>query len=468
MTPIWTLDELKDVLEIDSPLEGKITGIAIDSRAVKHGDLFIPLRGESHDAHKFVGGALKNGAIATLVDHLDDIPMTPKVLQVEDTYDAMVKMAHHARERTKAHIIGITGSFGKTTTKEMLNLILKDQGPTSASEKSFNNHWGVPISLCRLPQETQFGVFEVGMNHSGEISGLVKILKPTIALITEIAEVHAGNFSGIDEIIDAKCEIFEGMGAEDIAVLNRDSSSYDTQVAKAKAQGISNIITFGKHADSTFKLEDIEGDSISQTVTFTHEGKSYSFLLQTTGEHWAMNALAAIATAFAVGGNIAQACHSLKHFELLGGRGKRYKVPLPSGGEIILIDESYNSNPEALRKALSTLRDLQPVNGGRRIAVLGEMREIGEDTHKIHESFIKDLEENHVDSVYTSGDDIASLFNALPETKKGLHAKDVTPIADQILHDIHPGDIILVKGSRGGGQIPRMQEVVDKLLEGVT
>lgn len=468
MTPLWTLDEVKDVLEVDSPLKGDIHGVSINSKDVNPGDLFIPLRGETYDAHQFVGEALSKGAIAALVDHLPpNLEMTSQLLQVPDTYQALLTLATHARYRTTAKIIGITGSMGKTTTKELLELMLRPQGRTSASVKSFNNHWGVPVSLCRLPQKATYGIFEVGMNHGGEIAQLVATLKPSVALITEVAPVHIGNFPNFESLIQAKAEIFQGMKPDGIAILNRDSLAYEPLKKAAEGEGIGTILTFGRHPQATLRLTSVHANSLQQVVSFVTRGRDYSFSMKTTGEHWAMNALGALTVVHGVGADLQKACEVVKDFELLGGRGKRYELPHPSGGTFILIDESYNSNPTALKKSLETLKTLTPVNGGRRVAVLGDMYELGPDTGSIHAGFQDDIAQNHIDQVYTSGREIATLYQALPSEKRGFHAETVTPVAERVLKDVHPGDIILVKGSRGGGQLPRMQEVVDTLIEGV-
>lgn len=468
MRPLWTIDEIKDVLEIDSPLTGDVHGISIHSKEVKPGDLFIPLKGENHDAHAFVGEALAHGAIATLVDHFpSNLEMTPRLLHVPDTYQALITLARHARHRSKAHIIGITGSMGKTTTKSMLDLILQKQGITSSSVKSFNNHWGVPVSLCRLPQEATYGIFEVGMNHAGEIARLVEILKPTIALITEVAPVHIGNFKNFGELIAAKAEIFNEMSSAGIVILNRDSESYDQLVSLARKQGVTAILTFGHHPNATLSIQSIQVDQTSQTVTFTTPQDQHAFTLNAIGAHWAMNALGALTVAYAVCTDLEKACKSLKEFELLDGRGKQYALPHPAGGMILVIDESYNSNPTALRKALESLKALEPVNGGRRIAVLGDMYEVGVDSSQVHQSFAEDILQNEIDLVYTSGKEMIHLYNALPSEKKGFHQETVTPIAEKVLRDCLPGDIILVKGSRGGGAFPRMKEVIVTLMEGV-
>lgn len=462
---LWTLDEIKDVLEVDSPLTGEVHSVSINSKEISSGDLFIPLRGEKHDAHSFVNEALEKGAIAALVDHIpDNMVFTSKILLVKDTYEALVKLAHHARQRTKAKVIGITGSFGKTTTKEMLRSMLGEQGLTSASVKSYNNHWGVPVSLCRLPHEADYGIFEVGMNHKGEISKLVEILKPQIALVTDVAEVHSQNFKNFGEIVAAKGEIFEGMGAEGTAVLNRDSDSYESLKKMAECQGIKTVITFGNHPHASVKLTSLEQTGQSQKAAIEAQGKPYTFDLQAMGGHWIQNALAALAVTQAVKGSLDKAVKALDNFQLLEGRGKVHHIVHPSGGHFTLIDESYNSNPEALRLALKTLGSVEPVNGGRRIAVIGDMYELGQSVKTVYSKVATCLEENKVDRVYTSGQDVSLLYDQLPEKKRILHAMDVHPIAEKLVQDIHPGDVILVKGSRGGGKIPRMEEVVNKLL----
>ena len=468
MRPLWSIDEIKGVLEIDTPLQGNIQGVAINSQETHPGDLFIPLRGSTHDGHKFVREALSKGASAALIDHFpENLEMTSKLLQVSDTYEALVTLAAHARHRTEARIVGITGSVGKTTTKELLNLILRKQGMTSASLKSYNNQWGVPLSLCRLPQHADYGLFEVGMNHKGEISQLVKILKPEVVLITEVCDAHRGNFQNIEEIIDAKAEIFQGMGSQGIAILNRDSHSYHRLLDHAQQEGLQIVVTFGHHLDSTLRLDSMEPFPTHQSVTFTTQGVSYSFTLKAVGAHWVMNALSALATVHALGGNLSQACQTIEEFELLEGRGKQHHLPHPSGGTFILIDESYNASPTALEKALETLKTLEPVNGGRRIAVLGDLYELGHGSEPIYQTLAQSILQNKVDCVYTSGEDIRALFKRLPLEKQGFHAETVPPIAEKLSQNIHPGDIILVKGSRGAGAFPRMAEVIHKLMEGI-
>jgi len=457
--PLWTSVDSATATGGKSTCVWAANGVSIDSRSLVPGDLFIALHGPNFDGHDFVAKALDAGAAAAMVDKVPQaMSSDAPLLVVADTMTGLGDLASAARKRTSAKIIAITGSVGKTSTKEALRLALSAQGETAASAASFNNHWGVPLSLARMPQSAQFGVFEVGMNHAGEISPLSRLIRPHVAVITTVAPAHAAFFASIDDIADAKAEIFDGVEPGGAAILNRDNSYYARLKAAARARGIERIISFGADADADVRLLDCkvlpDGCDVSASVA----GRTIDFRIGVPGRHMALNSLAVLAVVNALGADIETAASAMEGLSALDGRGRRHAVTR-DGGAFTVIDESYNANPASMRAAIEALGAAQPEPGGRRIAVLGEMRELGDQSASMHAGLAGTLERIGVDLVFTAGGDVAYLFSALPVAMQGVHADSAEALAPIVSEAVRPGDVIMVKGSLAS----RMKTVVEAL-----
>lgn len=441
------------------------TGISIDTRSLQKGDLFIAIRGDAMDGHKFAADAIAKGAVAVVIDHdVDGVP-ADKTVMVSDTFKAMQDLGIAARARTGAKIIGVTGSVGKTGTKEMLGRAFSALGFTHYSEKSLNNHWGVPLSLARMDAGCDYGVFEMGMNHANEIAPLTQMVKPHVAIITTIAPVHTEHFTdGLDGIAKAKSEIFSGMDSHGVAILNRDNPEYDLIVSEAKRQGITKIFSFGKSEQADARLIECLVATNGTRIKALLLGEEINFTMKDAGPHNATNALSVLLAVKLMGEDINKAIAALKDIEPPAGRGKREYLNIGDAqNPVTLIDESYNASPVAMQAAFKVMALIDPGRGGRRIAILGDMYELGTNSANMHRDLAMPLKAAGIDLVYTCGPLMKKLYDALPEQNRGEH-RDEAPEMAQIVPDVLvPGDVVLVKGSRGGGEKPRMQLVVEAL-----
>ncbi|HZS85247.1 MAG TPA: UDP-N-acetylmuramoylalanyl-D-glutamyl-2,6-diaminopimelate--D-alanyl-D-alanine ligase [Stellaceae bacterium] len=457
---LWTADELAAATGGQANRDFAATGVAIDSRTVAPGDLFVALRGPNHDAHRFVPDALAKGAAAALVDHAPDglSPGAP-LLKVGDTLEALTAIGDAARRRSRARIIGVTGSVGKTGTKEALRLALADQGVTHASASSFNNHWGVPLSLARMPRDAVFAVFELGMNHPGELDVLGRLVRPHIAIITTVEAAHLGYFASVEAIADAKAEIFAGVEPGGSAILNRDNPHFARLERAAHARSIERIIGFGAAEAAEARLLDCRIEASGSAVQASILGETVGYSLPVAGRHWVMNSLAVLAAVKALGADLETAAAALARMPGLPGRGLRRSLAW-KGGSIELIDESYNANPASMRAAIAVLGATSPGPGGRRIAVLGEMRELGSEASRLHAELAAPLAASGIDLVFTVGEEMAHLQAALPPAMRGGHVARSSEMPALIDAVLRPGDVISVKGSLSIG----MAVVVKHLL----
>lgn len=462
---LWTAqDIIKAANTGPSWASRQITGLSMDSREVSAGDLFIALKGAQCDGHQFINEAFAQGAVAALVDHIpSSMTKDDRFFIVKDTYKALLNMAKFARLRTQARIGAVTGSVGKTSVKEMLALVLNGQAKTYATPKSFNNETGIPFSLAQLPEDAVYGIFEIGMNHPGEIEPLTKLVRPDVALITNVGPVHVGNFSSVEEIAFAKAEIFSGLSPEGIVVLNRDNAFYGALKDRALKAGLKNSLSFGTAEGCDFQLKAYEPLKNGTRVKASFQGQSLDYVMPVFGRHWALNSLGALATAAALGADVQAAAAKLTEVEIVNGRGRHHNVDYKNG-QILVIDDSYNANPISVRAALEALSGLTLNGECRRIAVLGDMYELGSQEHTYHSKLADDIERLDIDLVYTCGPRMKSLFNALPAVKRGGHAEGPAEISSRVCEDVKPGDIITIKGSKGGGFHPRMLRVVQDLL----
>ena len=459
---LWTAADAAAATHGRAVGDWQATGVSIDSRSLAPGDLFIPLVGPNHDGHAFIEHALSKGAAAAMAHR--PVPLqhaeTP-MLAVADTTEALNRLASYARLRAKARIVAITGSVGKTGTKEALALALTAQGKTYASAGNLNNHWGVPLSLARLPPDAVFGVFELGMNHAGEIDPLSRQVKPDVAIITTVEAVHLENFSGVAAIADAKAEIFAGMSAKGAAVLNRDNPHFASLVAHARTQGLSRIWSFGEHPDADARLLETSLHDTCSAVAASIRGETIQYSLPVPGRHWVMNSLAVLLAAKALAADITAAAQALSRLDSMQGRGKRTRLRVGSRGTFLLIDESYNANPASMIAAIEVLSRSEVRDGGRRIAVLGDMLELGPMAEELHARLAEPLLGAAIDKVFACGPLMAALNAALPADRRGGYAADSDGLAALVKSAVRPGDVVMVKGSLGS----RMARVVDALRE---
>jgi UDP-N-acetylmuramoyl-tripeptide--D-alanyl-D-alanine ligase len=368
-----------------------------------------------------------------------------------------VKLASGARDRAKGKIIAVTGSAGKTTTKEALRHVLSAVGTVHASEKSFNNHWGVPLTLARLPEDCDYAVFEIGMNHPDEIRPLVKLVRPHIAIITLIAAAHLGHFRNLEEIARAKAEIFEGIVAGGHAVLNLDDPQLKLLGKLARAAGVKNLHGFGEQAKSQYRLLSYTPEADHSTIVASIAGQQVTARIGAPGRHMVQNALAVLGAAHLAGADLAKVAVALGTLEAESGRGKRHLL----GNGITLIDESYNANPASMKAAIDLL-DATDVSGkGRRIAVLGDMLELGAHSAKLHEGLAEMIEPTRVDLVFLGGAEMAHLAAALPAARVAAHAATVDALNPILLAALKPGDAVMIKSSKGIG----FSKLVDALLK---
>ena len=432
-------------------------GVSIDSRSCRPGDLFVALAGPNFDGHDFIEAAVEAGAAAVIAHRAPDSgKLGVPLLMVEDSLAALTALGAAGRDRSEARLIAVTGSVGKTGTKEALRTCLSAQGETTASVASFNNHWGVPLSLARMPRSAAYGVFEIGMNHAGEIGPLSRLVRPDVSVITTVQAVHLENFNNILEIADAKAEIFEGMTPNGVAILNRDNPFFANLRERAADCGVTRVVSFGRHPEADMRLTGCSLHATCSAVHAMHKGQAIDYCLSVPGEHWVINSLAVLAAVGAVGADLVAAAGELAQLQALKGRGARLEIALP-GGVFLLIDESYNANPTSMKAAFAVLGRTKLGQGGRRIAVLGDMLELGPGAPDMHAGLAAPLIEAGADLVFTCGPDMARLHEQLPAARRGAHAADSEALAPLVRDAVAPGDVVMIKGSLGS----RMAPIVD-------
>jgi UDP-N-acetylmuramoyl-tripeptide--D-alanyl-D-alanine ligase len=437
-----------------------VTGISIDTRTLEAGDLFIAIKGEVSDGHDYVSAAFDKGAAAAVVDeaHVEALRQAGSLFVVNDTLASLQGLGIAARNRSQAAVVAVTGSVGKTGTKEALALVLGQQGKTHAAAASYNNHLGVPLTLSRMPRDTQFGVFEIGMNHPGEITPLTGMVRPHVAIVTTVAPVHLEFFDSVDAIADAKGEIFSGLEPGGVAIIHGDISQTQRLRSHAENSNAARILTFGARADADAHLEDVQPCEGGSRVTAQILGEVYRYTVGAPGRHMAMNSLAVLLAVQALGADMAQAAEALRDFAPPKGRGEQHQLHLPAG-PFTLVDESYNANPASMRAALSVLGEM--TTRGRRIAVLGDMLELGPQGPSLHAELATVIEEKGIDLVFAVGPLMKSLFDRLPASTRGVWAQRADDIEKELAMAIGADDIVMIKGSNGS----RMHMLVSKLKE---
>lgn len=461
---LWFADELINALDgtlIGGTLQAA-NGISIDSRDVAKDDVFFAIKGDLFDGHDYAIKAAQTGAAVIVISDEKYRPNLDNVatILVDDVLASLGRLAVAARKRCNGKIIAITGSVGKTSTKEFLRFCLEKCGRTHASIKSFNNHWGVPISLARMPRDTEYGIFEIGMNHLNEISPLVQMVMPDIAIITTIAPAHLGFFKDLAEIALAKSEIFDGMDENGIVVLNRDNEFYDFLRTKAEQKGINKIVSFGGSMKATIRLIDAKILPNFSIVKARYDNQEFEYIIGSAGMHQVQNSLGLLMIVKLLGIKLNSILSILENVELSDGRGVQSELPI-DGGTFKLIDESYNANPASMVAAFSVLSAQNTVGDGKKIAIIGDMLELGDNAPQMHASLAKEIIDANLDMVMTCGKYMKYCYDSLPIEKRGAYGINSSQLAKNILNKINANDVVMVKGSLGS----KMSIIISKLKE---
>jgi UDP-N-acetylmuramoyl-tripeptide--D-alanyl-D-alanine ligase len=430
------------------------SGVSIDTRTLEKGDLFVALK-DARDGHDFIAQAMAAGACAALVS--DASKATGPALVVGDVLQGLTALGVAARDRSSAKRVAVTGSVGKTSTKEALAHCLATSGKTHRSIKSYNNHWGVPLTLSRMPEDSAFGVFEIGMNHRGEILPLTNLVKPHVALVTTIAPAHVENLGSIEAVADEKGDVYAGLEPGGAALVPNEAPCAMRLIDAAQRNG-ATIIRFGREAGCEarlLKFEMVEGGSVAEADIM---GRGIRYRIGVEGAHWALNSVAALAAATLAGGDLHAAAHALADMQAIDGRGVAKVIAAPFG-EFMLVDDSYNANPASMAAAFATLGARKTGQGGRRVAALGDMLELGPDERAFHAGLAAPLEESGVDLVFAAGPRMGALMEALPPGRRGGYAESADALIPILVENLRGGDVVLVKGSNGS----RMMRVVEAL-----
>jgi UDP-N-acetylmuramoyl-tripeptide--D-alanyl-D-alanine ligase len=461
---LWAVDAMTAAMRAraQAPLPPGVSGLSIDSRTVRRGEAFFAIAGDTHDGHDFVPAALANGAALAVVaeSRCAALPREAPLLVVPNVLAGLIDLARAARARSRAGIVAVTGSVGKTGTKEALRLVLGTQGPTHASVASFNNHWGVPLSVARLPANARFAVFEIGMNHEGEITPLTRLVRPHVAVITTVEPVHLEFFGSVEDIADAKAEIFVGVEPGGAAVINRDNPHFERLRHRAEAAGIARIVGFGEHAHAEARMIDaslkVDGSAVQARIF----GTDIAYRLGSPGRHVVLNSLAVLAAAAVLGCDLAVAAQALGDLRPPSGRGQHITLDVP-GGTALLIDESYNANPASMRAALALLGQAPVDRHGRRIAVLGDMLELGPRAPQLHADLVGPILAAAVDLVFCAGPLMKALWQQLPAARRGGYADAAPGLEARLLGVIGNGDAVMIKGSLGSRMGPLVKALVN-------
>ncbi len=461
MTTTWKSSEVVAATGGACPGHWEATGVSIDTRTLQPGALFVALTGERMDGHDYVKQAIDKGAAAALVSRAVDGVDAAKLVLVADVEEALQALGVAARARSKAKFIGVTGSVGKTGTKEMLLAALSPLGRTYATTGNLNNHLGVPLTLANMPRDVQFAIIEMGMNHAGEISPLSRMAKPDVAVITTVEAVHLEHFKNVEAIADEKAAIFDGMTGG-VAVLNMDNAQFARLHGHAEKQGLDRVLSFGTAKGAVCQLLDYRIEQMHSAIEAVIAGTSVAYRLGTVGKHWAVASVAVLAVVDALGGDLPKAAEALAHFSEPKGRGKIEKLSV-KGGQLTLVDDSYNASPVSVAGAISKVAELkraakQPV---RTVVVLGDMLELGDTAEELHVGLVPAIINNQMDLVFAAGTFMQKMYDALPDGMKGAYRLTSRELAPVVVQQLRPHDLVLVKGSHGS----RMDIVVDAIKE---
>lgn len=467
---LWTTADMAAAMGAEvrgTPPEG-VSGLSIDTRTLRDGEAYFAILGDVHDGHDFVPNAELAGAALAVVsrERADTFDVAMCLLVVDDVLAALERLGVAARDRSRAMVIAVTGSVGKTTTKELLRAGLSAAGSVHAAVASFNNHWGVPLTLARMPPDADYAVIEIGMNHPGEITPLVRMAAPHVAIVTLVAAAHLGAFASVDDIARAKAEIFEGLVEGGVALLYAEDPRLALLADEARARGVTRIVTFGRGGDVSREAMTL-GEAGSE-VAVRIADEVHHLTLNAPGLHIVANALAAMGAAFMVGADMGAVCHGLATFSAGKGRGERHLLAHPDG-PVTVIDESYNANPASMLAGIRTLKGSQPGPGGRRVAVLGDMLELGSRSPALHAHLATPLLNNGIDVVLLAGEEMAALRDRLQSATEGSGGEGprvvwcaTTPeLATMIADEVRGHDVVMVKSSLG----LRFATLVDRLRE---
>ncbi len=447
MTPLWTSQDIAAATGGTVRGAFNASGVTFDSREVIGGELFIALKGEATDGHRFIDMARSRGAAGCVVSE----PVEGPFVEVSDTTAALEALGRAARGRTAAKIVGVTGSVGKTGVKEALRLSFERYAPqrTHASVKSYNNHTGVPLSLARMPTDSRFGVFEMGMNHAGELAALTRMVRPHVAVVTWVASAHREFFDSEEGIADAKGEIFQGLEPGGVAIIPYDNIHRDRLIAAAKPYA-ARIVTFGEGEGADVRALRYSLQPDCTTVTAQVGEDLLTYKIGMAGRHWLNNSLAVVAAVQAAGGDLAMAGLSLAELRDLPGRGRRVRVDR-EGGQAVVIDESYNANPASMKAALAVLRDVSMAGSGKRVAVLGSMKELGNLSDEFHAGLAADVIAANVRHAILVGREIEPLADALRNQVRVESVADAGAAIAAVERILAADDVLLVKGSNSVG-----------------
>jgi UDP-N-acetylmuramoyl-tripeptide--D-alanyl-D-alanine ligase len=458
MSDLWAAEEAARATggKLINGDKWSVNGVSIDTRTLEPGDLFVALK-DVRDGHDFLAQAYVSGAGAALISDASKVEGMGPALVVPNVLDGLRKLGEAARERSAAKRVAVTGSVGKTSTKEALAVCLSASGQTHRSVKSYNNHWGVPLTMSRMPAESRFAVFEIGMNHRGEILPLTHLVKPHAALVTTIAPAHVENLGSLEAVADEKGDIYTGLEPGGAALVPNEAPHASRLIEAAERNG-ANLIRFGREAACEARLIKFDMDDAGSTAEAEILGRLIRYRVGVEGAHWALNSVAALATADVVGADLDAAAHALEHLRAFDGRGVATRVEAPFG-PFLLVDDSYNANPASMVAAFSTLGARKPASGGRRIAALGDMLELGPEELAYHAGLASPLQQAGVDLVFAAGPRMAALMEALPPALRGGYAETADALIPVIAGSLQAGDIVLVKGSNSS----KMSRVVAAL-----
>jgi len=463
LTSLWTVAEIVAATggRPEGLSDGPVSSVSIDSRDIAPEALFVAIKGDTHDGHDYVGKALEHGASAALVSEAFFAANGGRnLIVVPDTLEGLAALGRAARARSRAQIVAVTGSAGKTTTKEAIRTVLAAAGETHFSIKSFNNHWGVPLMLARMPRQAQFGVFEIGMNHPGEITPLVKLVRPHIAVITTVAAAHLQFFSSVSDIAAAKAEIFLGLEPGGTALLNADHDYLHILFNLARKAGVGRIVTYGFDESADWRIERVDASGSGSRARIVHEGESFDLRLQVPGRHMIANAVAALAVAKLSGEGTKVALDALAKFGAPEGRGETTRLGPPEK-PLILVDESYNANLASMAAAMEVYAAIRPA-GGAKVLVLGDMLELGPQGPALHASLKESVLNTGANKIFLVGPSMASLADVLRNDATVTHAPTIEEITETILASLAYGDAVMVKGSKGVRLAGLVQAIRDR------
>lgn len=450
--PLWTGARLIEAMGARSqgPVPAAVNGASIDTRTLEPGDAFFAITGEARNGHDFVAAALDKGAALAVVDeaHAGAFPANTPLAIVPDVLRGMEKAGMARRAELTAKVVAVTGSVGKTGTKEALRLVLSRQGKTHAPVASYNNHWGVPLTLTRTPRDVRYGVYEIGMNAPGEILPLAKMVQPDVAVITTIQPVHLAAFESLEGIAREKAAIFNGLKTGGTAIINADIPQTGLLRELALAAGAGRVISFGESEAADVRLLGCSLKPDVSTAEANVMGRPVTYKLGSPGKHIVLNSLAVLAAAEALGADLALAALALADLVPPSGRGARQVLHAPAG-PFTLIDESYNGNPASMRAAIENLGRMPVAGRGRRIAVLGDMLELGETAPELHKGLADAVTGNGIDLVFACGPLMRTLYDALPSHRRGAYAAQASSLEPYVLDAVRAGDVVTVKGSLG-------------------